>query len=129
MNVYYIRCRVADFPQLLALGVLLGVLVLGEDGEHVAAPGCVWDVIGPVCDAAGPVCDAAGEMYWHANLHTPFVLRERAHALAAEQPEIAEALATIPRWFLSDADGNAVAPASPVRVLFGEEAPTTPPQG
>lgn len=121
MNAYYIRCRADDVPVLLVLGEMLGVLMLGEDGEHVAAPGCVWDVIGSVCDAAGLVCDEAGVPYWHANLHTPFVLRERAQALAEARPEIAEALATIPRWLLADADGNATAPASPVRVLFGEE--------
>jgi hypothetical protein len=120
MNAYYLRCRDDDVPVLLVLGEMLGVLMPGEDGVHVVAPGCVWDVIGPVCDEAGPVVDETGTPYWHANLFTPFVLRERAQEVAAARPEIAEALATIPRWFLSDADGNAVAPASPVRVLFGQ---------
>jgi hypothetical protein len=132
MNAYYIRCRAADVPQLLALGVLLGVLAEAE-GAHVAAePGIVWDVIGPVHEPTGetgedgqplsaPVCDADGVPYWHANLHTPFALLERAQQLAAEHPEIAEALGAIPRWFLVDAEGRARAPASPARVLFGME--------
>ena len=130
MNAYYIRCHPADVPELLALGVMLGVLI-EQDGTHVAATGMVWDVIGPIPRATGeadadgqpvmqPLSAPDGAPYWHANLNTPDSMSLLAHAqqLAADRPEIAQALAAVPRFFVADpATGTATAPRQPYRVL------------
>lgn len=132
MNAYYIRCHPADVAELLALGVMLGVLKESE-GAHVAAqPGIVWDVIGLIHRATAGEADAEGQPamqplaapdgapYWHANLHTPDSMSLLAHAqqLAADRPEIAQALAAVPRFFVADpATGTAIAPRQPYRVL------------
>lgn len=131
MNAYYVRCHRDDVPELLALGVLLGVLT-EADGQHVAAaPDIVWDVIGTIqqptgdVDQAGrpvlaPVAAPDGTPLWHANVYTPWRLMARAEQMAAERPEVAEALAAVPRFFVTDpGTGQAVPPRSPVRVLAG----------
>lgn len=131
INAYYIRCRPERVPELLALGVLLGVLVESE-GVHAAADASiVWDPIGSVHEPTGeldaegqpvPVCDADGVELWHANLFTPFALLARAQQMAQERPEIAGGLAAIPELFVTDpATGEAVPPRSPARVLLGVE--------
>jgi len=100
--------------------------------EHIGATngGC-YDLIGTIHKPTGetvetefgpqpvmvPRCDPDGNPYVHANLITTKNLREAAEALAAARPEIAAGLADLSKYFVTDADGNAVAPAQPHRVF------------
>jgi hypothetical protein len=121
MNDYYLRCVESDVSTLIALGVILHALVVTHDdaGQQViTAPGGALSVIGQLPDlvTGEPLRDPAGAVYWHANLRTPVDLRATAEALAAARPEIAAGLATIGRYFVVDAAGAAVPPASPRQV-------------
>ncbi len=111
MTDYALRCTQQDKPQLIALGVALGVLQIdAETGVVSGTQGSAWDEIGPIYDAAGnPVLAPDGQPYWHANLRTEVDLR--AAAAQASVPE-----ADLGRWFLVDADGRPVLPATPARV-------------
>lgn len=131
MNTYYLRCVDSDLPRLLALGHALGALQTFEDVVSATGGGC-WDVLGTLPDPATaqtggfemPVVyadilrDAEGAPYFHANLRTPINLRDAAEALAATNPAIAGALASIPRFFVSDDLGAATSPANPARVFL-----------
>lgn len=64
-----------------------------------------------------PLVDRDGNVYIHANLITPINLREASAAVAKDNPDIAEGLADLSRYFVTDADGNAVAPANPHTVF------------
>jgi len=99
--------------------------------ERIHAPGGCWDYIGPIYVPTGevietdfgpqpvmtPRTDAQGREYIHVNLITPVNLKEAAQALAAAHPEVAAGLANLSKYFLVDADGNAVAPNMPHRVF------------
>jgi hypothetical protein len=63
-----------------------------------------------------PVRDAQGNLYWHANLRTTIDLRERAEAKAASNPELAEALADLDRYFVTDESGQPKVPNEPAMV-------------
>jgi hypothetical protein len=128
MQTYYLRCIAPDWPTMIALGVALGALA-DTEGTITATGGGVWDVIGPVHKPTGEqdadgqpimaaLTDDDGREYLHANLTTPIDLRQRAEQIAADRPEVAEAMADLGRFFLLDAQGNARAPAQPHRVLF-----------
>lgn len=100
--------------------------------EHIGATngGC-YDLIGTIHKPTGetvetefgpqpvmvPRCDADGNPYVHANLITPVNLREAAEFLAEAWPEMAMEMADLSKYFVTDADGNAVAPAQPHRVF------------
>lgn len=130
MNTYYLRTIAADYPAMLSIGVALGAIQIGENGS-IYAPGGCWDFIGAIHKPTGetiatefgsqpvlaPMVDAKGNEYIHVNLITPINLNEAAHELAATHPEIAEGLANLPKYFLLDAEGNAIAPAQPYRVF------------
>jgi predicted RNA-binding protein len=45
-------------------------------------------------------------------------LRELAESKAASNPELAEALSMIPRYFVTDERGQPRSPANPARVIF-----------
>ena len=129
MNKYFLRTIPADYEQMIALGVTLGAIKITD--EVISAPGGCWDYIGPIYVPTGevvqtefgpqpvmvPRCDPDGNPYVHANLITTKNLREAAEALAAARPEIAAGLADLSKYFVTDADGNAVAPAQPHRVF------------
>lgn len=129
MQTYYLRTIPADYEQMIALGVTLDAIQIND--EVISAPGGCWDYIGPIYVPTGetiqtefgpqpvmvPRCDPDGNPYVHANLITPVNLREAAEALAAARPEIAAGLADLSKYFVTDADGNAVAPAQPHRVF------------
>ena len=97
----------------------------------VATNGGCYDLIGTTHKPTGeivetefgpqpvmvPRCDPDGNPYVHANLITPVNLREAAEALAAARPEIAAGLADLSKYFVTAADGNAVAPTQPHRVF------------
>jgi hypothetical protein len=141
MNTYYLRT--IDYPQLLEMGVKLGVLAIAyeayEDQEQevdgmtvivkvpvgdgtVYATDCGYlDYIGiierptGVEDETDPIVNPDGVAYLHANLITPHDLR--ALAIASDDPEIQAALGDIAAWFIVDEEGNAVAPQHPHRVF------------
>lgn len=122
---YFLRSAHADRPQLLALGVLLGVL-REHKGRHYATAGDFVE-LGPVCRPTGetvlvddietaltePVLDDNGQPYWHANLRTTINLRERAEAMAASHPELASALSQLGKYFVADESGQPRAPNHP----------------
>ena len=126
MNTYYLRTTSTDYEQMIALGVTLGAIEVIE--ERIHAPGGCWDFIGAIhvptgeTDAEGnpvmtPRCDADGNEYIHVNLITPVNLKEAATALAAEHPEVAAGLSNLGKYFLVDAEGNAIPPKLPHRVF------------
>jgi predicted LPLAT superfamily acyltransferase len=130
MNTYFIRTVADDYPQLIAIGVLLGAIV--EVEGQIQAVGGAWDYIGPICEPRGDYvldewggecevfaakCDPQGREYIHINIITPINLREAAVAMATAHPEVAEGLANLGKFFLLDAEGNARAPDQPYRVF------------
>ena len=129
MNTYYLRTIPADYDTMLQLGVTLGAIQITDDGIH--APGGCWDFIGPIYVPTGetvqtdfgpqpvmtPRVDAQGNEYIHVNLITPVNLKEAAEAQATAHPEVAAGLANLGKYFLVDANGDAVAPAQPHRVF------------
>lgn len=146
-NDYYIRALPADWPELLQLGEKLGAIsvsyphrtdelqpdgtVVTELGESVIAAqhGGAWDYLGEIqrptgeLDAEGkpimaPVAAPDGTPYLHANLRTPISLGAVARKLAATDPEVAEAMQRLDRYFLLDDEGSPRLPRQPVRVWF-----------
>ena len=126
---YWCRATESDWPELLTLGVLLGVLVEHEGRYHAVTPGdFVYPV--PVLKPTGetvmvdgvetpvkaPVRDANGNLYVHGNLITTIDIRARAEAMAVSNPELASALSQIGRYFVTDAQGQPKAPDSPAMV-------------
>lgn len=126
MNTYALRCIEADIEQLVTLATALGVIKV-VDGQVTPELGCAWDYIGykrvgQEIDAELPdnrpfAEDENGNRYVHINAITSFNVRERAEALALENPAIAAGLAAIPRFFIVDAEGNATWPEYPMRVF------------
>jgi hypothetical protein len=129
MNTYYLRT--IDYPQLLEMGVKLGVLAIayeaydeeglpiGEGTVYATDCGCL-DYIGiierPTGDAdEAPIVNPDGIPYIHANLITPHDIK--ALAEASTDPEIQAALTDIAGWFVVDAEGNATIPDHPHRVF------------
>ena len=123
---YALRCLETDYPTLLALATTLGVLTV-VNGEPIAETGCTWDFIGYKRVGAEPIgdepetrpflVDTNGVKYVHINAITAFDVREKATALALENPAIAAGLSQIPRFFITDANGNATLPEVPMRVF------------
>ena len=130
LNTYYLRTIPTDYDNMLALGVLLGAIKISED-DTITAPGGCWDYIGPIYTPTGatiqtdfgpqpvmtPRKDVLGNEYIHVNLATPVNLRDAANALAKTKPEIAAGLASLGKYFLIDAKGDAIPPALPHRVF------------
>lgn len=136
MNTYYLRT--INYPQLLDFGTRLGVIAMtyeaydeeglpiGDGTPYATDCGCL-DYIGIIERPTGdtdedglpvttPIVNPDGIPYIHANLITPHDLR--AMAMASDDPEIQAALADIAGWFVTDEQGNAVAPQHPHR-MFG----------
>jgi hypothetical protein len=125
---YFLRCLESDRPKLLSLGVLLGALQESE-GKHYATAGDFVE-IGYVYRPTGetvlvdgietaltePVGDENGNLYWHANLRTTMNLREIAEAMAVSNPELAEGLSQLYRYFVTDELGQPKAPNDPAVV-------------
>jgi hypothetical protein len=135
MNTYYLRT--IDYPQLLEMGVKLGVLAIayeaydeeglpiGDGSVYATDCGCL-DYIGVIERPTGdtdddglpvttPIVNPDGTPYIHANLITPHDIK--ALAEASTDPEIQAALSDIAGWFVVDAEGNATAPNHPHRVF------------
>jgi hypothetical protein len=129
--IYYIRAIEQDWPLVESLAIALGIAQRTEAGEVV---GQGWVYIGPVykptgetvsdpetgltVDMTAPVRDPGGNLYIHANVVYDGSLRELAEAKAASNPELAEALSMIPRFFVTGENGEHVAPRNPARVIF-----------
>lgn len=126
--IYYIRAIEQDWPLVESLAIALGIAQRSESG----LVGQGWVYIGPVYKPTGetatvdgitvdltePVRDPGGNLYIHANVVMDGSLRELAEAKAADNPELAEALSMIPRYFVTDENGEHVAPRNPARVIF-----------
>ena len=124
MNTYYLRT--IDYPQLLEMGVKLGVLAIayeaydeeglpiGDGAVYATDCGCL-DYIGEISKDEVVITNPDGIPYIHANLITPHDIR--ALAEASTDPEIQAALTDIAGWFVVDADGNATIPDHPHRIF------------
>jgi hypothetical protein len=77
----------------------------------------VTDEDGNVIKLQRVIADPDGNPYIHANLRTTQDLRAVAEQLAADNPQMAEALSDLGRFFLLDEEGNARTPSSPQRVF------------
>jgi len=115
--ICYIRAIQADWPAVESLAIALGVAHRAEEGELI---GNGWVFVGPVYQNGIPVTDENGNEYVHANLVYDGSLRVLAELKALQNPEIAAALLEIPRYFVTDENGNPVAPRNPARVIFGQ---------
>jgi hypothetical protein len=125
MSDYFIRTSQTDYPTLIALGKMLGAIE-EVDGQIVATEGGAWDYIGPILRPTGvmleggpemkPVMAPDGQPFVHVNIRTPISLRARAVELAVNNPALAAGLASLPKYFIVDQNGNATLPADPVRV-------------
>ena len=119
MNTYFLRCKVSDRPALVALGVSMGVVRVTGTGQVVATNGGAWDEIGMINDpATGLPLMQGSEPLLHTNLRTWTNLRQVAEAMAASNPVIAAALLQVPKYFVSDAQGNSRAPNYPKRLFL-----------
>jgi len=127
--IYYIRAIESDWPLVESLAIALGIAQRTEAGGLV---GQGWVYIGPVYKPTGetatvdgitveltaPVRDEGGNLYIHANVIMDGSLRELAEAKAVSNPELAEALSMIPRYFVTDENDQPRAPVNPTRVIF-----------
>jgi hypothetical protein len=138
-NDYFLRT--VDYPTLLELGRKLGVIELhyetyDEEGAGIGEPtvnAVIFDADGalvysgayqylgvlyhPAADDAEPlpITDGDGTPYIHANLRTTADLR--ALAMASTDPEVQAALVSLGSFFVTDGEGNTVAPALPYNVF------------
>ena len=129
-NDYYLRT--VEYPTLLDLGCKLGVITLQTEGEQVTVNAVIFDSAGalvysgayqylgvlyhPAVDDAEPlpITDPDGVPYIHANLRTTADLK--ALAEASTDPEVQAALLSLGNFFVTDAEGQPVAPALPYNV-------------
>lgn len=110
-----LRCIEEDYPALVGLAQIIGVL----DADGNAVQGCAWDYIGYKVHEDGSVLmNDEGKKYVHVNVRTPFSIGAVAMDAAAQNPEIASALGDPSRFFVTDAQGNAVDPQFPMRVFL-----------
>jgi hypothetical protein len=124
MNTYYLRT--VNYPQLLEMGVKLGVLAIayeaydeeglpiGDGAIYATDCGCL-DYIGEISKDEVVITNPDDIPYIHANLITPHDIK--ALAEASTDPEIQAALTDIAGWFVVDAEGNATIPNHPHRVF------------
>lgn len=114
--IYYIRAIQQDWPTVESLAIALGVAHRTEDGTLI---GDGWVFIGPIYRDGVAVTDANGNEYLHANLVYDGSLRALAESRAADHPELAAALQEVPRYFVTDENGQHVAPQNPYRRIAG----------
>lgn len=122
-----LRCIESDYPALLGLATVMGVITV-QDGVVTPAPGITWDYIGYKYVGAPPaegvpdtrpiLTDGNGHKYVHINVRTPFSVGQAAAEAAASNPDIAAALGDPARFFVTDGSGNAVDPQFPMRVFL-----------
>lgn len=122
-NDYFLRTT--DYPMLLELGQKLGVITLhyeayDEDGNGIGEPAVqavdgAYVYLGELPNPEGEIIvNGDGVPYIHANLRTTADLR--ALAMASTDPDVQAALVSLGNFFVTGAEGNAVAPALPYNV-------------
>ena len=137
-NDYYLRT--VDYPTLLQLGVKLGVITLhyesyDEEGNGIgetSVNAVIFDSAGALVYSGAyqylgvlyhpavddeeplPIVNPDGVPYTHANLRTTADLK--ALAEASTDPEVQAALLSLGSFFVTDAEGQPVAPALPYNV-------------
>ena len=124
-NDYYLRT--VEYPTLLDLGCKLGVITLQTEGEEVTVNAVIFDTAGALVYSGayqylGELTNAEGEIivnpdgvpYIHANLRTTADLK--ALAEASTDTEVQAALVSLGSFFVTNAEGQAVAPAHPYNV-------------
>jgi len=126
---YFLRCKQSDFNELVSLGKLLGVIDEHE-GHIYGINGCDWDLVfgtGQLYEGTGTftevdgvqveqkrlIVDENGDAYLHINLLTRFDLGDKAREMAVDHPELAQALSSMGKYFLLDAEGKVRRPANP----------------
>jgi len=112
---YFLRCKQSDFPELVALGKLLGVIDEHEGHIH-GINGCDWDLVfgtGQLYQNGALIVDESGDPYLHINVLTRFDLGDKAREMAVDHPELAQALSSMGKYFLLDAEGKVRRPANP----------------
>jgi hypothetical protein len=126
---YFLRFLESDLPEVRILGILLGELHDTEDdslvGNSFVLVGHLYeptgetttDEDGNVIKLQRVITDPDGNPYIHANLRTNQDLKAVAEQLAADNPQMAEALSNLGRFFLLDEEGNARTPSNPQRVF------------
>ena len=123
MNDYYLRCRMSDFPKMLGLGRALGVIQY-VDGVITPIGRGAWDEAGwkyPDQEEGKPKGEPLGgkdDPWMHVNFRTEHNIRDLAVKLAKDKPDVAAGLAQLSRYFITDSDGNAVAPEFPMKVFL-----------
>lgn len=116
MNDYFLRCKETDLAELAYLAESLGV-VHSVDGVLMGKGMTTWDYVGYKTNEQGEIVKQDGVPLVHINVRTPINVREKAEELAVSNPSIAQALSEIPRFFITDTEGNATAPEFPMRVF------------
>lgn len=124
-NDYFLRT--VDYPTLLDLGCKLGVITLHTEGEQVTVNAVIFDdagalvysgayqYLGKLTNSEGAIIvNPEGVPYIHANLRTTADLRTLA--MASTDPEVQAALLSLGSFFVTDAEGQAVAPVFPHNV-------------
>ena len=131
---YFLRCKQSDFPELVALGKLLGVIAEYKDDSgklvQCGINGCDWDLVfgtGHLYEGTGiftevdgvqveqkrMIVDENGDAYLHINVLTRFYLGDKAREMAVDHPELAQALSSMGKYFLLDVEGKVRRPANP----------------
>ncbi len=127
---YYLRCKQSDYPELVALAKLLGIIA-EHDGKLYGINSNDWDYRGTLFEPSGqfeivegmqqpvmqPIADETGTPYVHVNVNLRFDLGERANAMAVSHPELAAALSQTGKFFILDENGKPRAPRNP-QVMF-----------
>ena len=132
---HFPRCKESDFPELVALGRMLGIIDAYHDLDTnetriYGINGCDWDLVfgtgklykgtGIFTDVDGMsveqktlIVDEDGLPYIHVNVNVRFDLGDKVRELAASKPELAQALSNLGKYFLLDAEGKPRRPANP----------------
>lgn len=111
-----LRCIETDYPALIALAKMMGVLDANGNPAH---DGIEWDYIGyKQLDNGEILKDGNGIPYVHVNVITPFSVGQAAAEAAASNPAIAAALGDPSRFFVTNPDGSAKDPEFPMRVFL-----------
>ncbi len=128
MNDYYLRCRVSKLPILIDRGKRMGV-IHDVDGVIMPVGLGLWRDIGVVNEpflegedpetTIKPPRGGIDDPWYHINFRTEHDLRERAIAAAqAGDTDIANGLAEIAAYFITDAEGNVATPDFPIEVFL-----------
>lgn len=92
--------------------------IQGQDGVISPVGPGAWDYIGTKTQEDGSLSGGSEDPFIHVNFRTGFNLRELAMTAALTDPDIAAGMAEIAAYFIVDSEGNATAPAFPVRVFL-----------